>query len=289
MLAQHPDIFMCDPKEPNFFSQDHRFEKGIEYYSEPFRTGTGSMIRGEASACYMVSRKAVERMQKLLPAETKFVFLLRNPIDRAYSHYMWLKGMGFGKAATFWEAFKRDLHRQGELIPNVKRDFYYHAGCYGEWLGRYIDAFGRDRLLVVSSNDFREQPLACINRCCAFLETPPPTHLEAPEKNRTVILKHPGLFQRIWFAGKSLPGRMLKPMLPASSKPIFLRWRGHRLGYLDRELKSSSCAPLDDKQRQWLADIYRQDVGLLRRLTGLAFEEWASTILSMNTRLRLHG
>jgi len=87
-LKTHPDIISSSPKEPSFFVQD-RFRKGLEWYKSIFK-GAGRFAF-EASANY--SKRHLfpgvpKRMFKVV-SEIKLIYLLRDPIERAKSHYMW--------------------------------------------------------------------------------------------------------------------------------------------------------------------------------------------------------
>ncbi|MEO8330056.1 MAG: sulfotransferase, partial [Candidatus Nanopelagicales bacterium] len=83
MMAQHPDVFMSTPKELHYF--DSYYDRGIEWYSSCFAAGASFMHRGESTPFYMYNPTARKRMLTTLP-ELKVICILRNPIDRAYSH-----------------------------------------------------------------------------------------------------------------------------------------------------------------------------------------------------------
>ncbi len=273
-LAQHPDIYMCEPKEPNFFSHENKYVEGINRYAELFTGGSKHAIRGESSVSYMLSSKAIDRM-KLSLENTKYIFLLRNPIDRAYSHYWWLRGTGFEEDTNFESAFKRDMAKKDEeVLFNVKRDIYYRGSCYGKYISRYVHAFGRENILFVTMEHFKKDPLGLVNTCCDFLGLEPLDTLETMNKNKTVQLKHPKLYQSLWFAGQTMPARLIKKLIPHGVNKQLRKIRKNLLSRVGSKVESQAYSRLTQEQRLWLADVYRDDVALLRKLSGESFDEW---------------
>src|SRR5262249_848442 len=116
-LAQrHPRIAMAEPRvpEPKFFLVDEFWQRGIGYYStrwfDPLPDGRGL---GEKSANYLESSEVPKRICRAVP-RVKLVFLLRNPVDRAYSNYLWSRQNGleiesFERALALEEQRERDL------------------------------------------------------------------------------------------------------------------------------------------------------------------------------------
>ena len=87
-LALHPQIAMSQRKELDFFKTDADFAKGLEWYSAQFPDDSG--VRGEASPNYSkfhIFPGVPDRMRSVLP-DIKLIYLVRNPVERAVSHYM---------------------------------------------------------------------------------------------------------------------------------------------------------------------------------------------------------
>ncbi|MEA3469299.1 MAG: sulfotransferase, partial [Thermodesulfobacteriota bacterium] len=88
-LEAHPEIFMSEVKEINYFSNNRYWEKGINWYESHFKTAT-EKIRGEASTSYTnypLIKDVPKRLFHYLP-DAKFIYILRDPIDRFLSHYL---------------------------------------------------------------------------------------------------------------------------------------------------------------------------------------------------------
>ena len=88
ILDMHSDVFMCKPKEPRFFS-NHNWNKGVDWYKDLFKGSKGYKAIGEASTAYTwapESSKTPKRIHETL-GDIKYVYILRNPVERVISHY----------------------------------------------------------------------------------------------------------------------------------------------------------------------------------------------------------
>lgn len=276
-LKQHPDIYMSPLKEPHFFSHDENFAQGIHSYARLFEKGASYHARGESSTGYMIFPKTIERIQQYIP-DPKFIFVLRNPIDRAYSHYWWLRGRGF-ETRGFREAFLADLNDTPDPVAGKNRGhaiyrYYYQTGCYAKWLSRFIHEFGRDRVFVVINERLQKQPLTVVNECSAFLQVASLSQITHIRSNEALLLRVPMLYRAIadWKAD-------FFREQAAQSGSVFLRmllWsRGKMLGGLMRVLRTRHRYPeLDSADRAWLRPYYEESVAQLRALVGQPLVEW---------------
>lgn len=89
-LALQPGIFMTSLKEPNFFSNDEEFAKGMDYYQSLFAGAQPQDLCGESSTHYTklpTYPDTVKRLAEAFP-QTKFIYVMRHPIDRLVSQYI---------------------------------------------------------------------------------------------------------------------------------------------------------------------------------------------------------
>ncbi len=115
-LKQHPDVFLCTPKEPEFFLNETLFEKGIEFYSkEYFSQVNNQKLVGEASINYLASKEAAERIFDTFGAEMKFIVVLREPVSRINSAYWYLRNQ-FIETWDFYDA----LHQEPSRVEKLK-------------------------------------------------------------------------------------------------------------------------------------------------------------------------
>jgi hypothetical protein len=173
LLDRHPQIHMAKPvkPEPKFFLVDHLYEKGIEHY---VRTWFGDVpagrIAGEKSTDYLESRAAAERIHRHLPG-VKLVFILREPVSRAYSNYLWTRMNGletesFARALDLEEARE---HALPERLRFTRPYSYFSRGLYADLLEPYVSRFPREQLLVLRFEDLIDTPGGVAARLHAFL------------------------------------------------------------------------------------------------------------------------
>jgi hypothetical protein len=188
-LREHPAIAGPPWKEVSFF--DRHFWRGDAWYRGHFpnrlylrrmRTRTGvEPIVGEASPSYVFHPLAPQRVAALVP-DVRLIVLVRNPIDRALSHYHHEVALG-REALRFEEALEQEETRlEGEPARMLDPRYFSHAwwnftylsrGRYAEQLERWLEIFPRERLLVVPSEDLLDRPDETYGHVLEFLGAPP--------------------------------------------------------------------------------------------------------------------
>jgi hypothetical protein len=174
LLTEHPLVRRAAAKELHFF--DNKFAEGVGWYrrcfSEGERVDGHRTITGEASPSYLFDPQVPERMARIVP-EARLIALLRNPVDRAYSHYQMEVRRG-KEGRSFEEATEEEMitiEGQGDTVdvPHA----YLRRGLYAEQLERFSFFANRDRLLVVKSENLFTRRLEVLDRVLRFLRLPP--------------------------------------------------------------------------------------------------------------------
>jgi Sulfotransferase domain len=178
LLAAHPDVGPPVAKEVEFF--DRNWHRGLNWYRSYFpsarpKTGRRGSVTGEASPSYIFHPLAVERARTALP-QARIVVLLRNPVDRAYSHYLHAVRLGF-ETMPFEEALAHEekgpdsaTQRMHDDQFSLSRHYSYLArGAYVEQLEEWMQAFPAEQLLVVRSEDFFADVRGTLARVTQFL------------------------------------------------------------------------------------------------------------------------
>lgn len=184
-LADHPSFRSPEVKEIGFF--DREWARGLGWYRSHFPLATRPRgITGEATPEYLFHPRASERAASVVPG-AKLVVLLRDPVDRAYSHYQLKVASGF-ETLSFEEALEAEEERiaegvaamhAGERPTDDAANFSYLArGRYAEQLARWLEHYPRERLLVLSSEAFRRDRPGGFRRITDYLGLPPCTHEE---------------------------------------------------------------------------------------------------------------
>jgi hypothetical protein len=199
-LLRHPGIIGAPLKEPHYL--DFNWSRGLGWYRSQFplaarrdwvrrRTGLEPMI-GEKTTYYICYPHAPKRALETNP-DMKIIALLRDPVRRAYSHY--LDELAYEtEHGTFEEALEREQERlEGEVERMVAdpsylsrphyRWSYLAQGRYLEQLERWWEAFPENQILVVRSEDLFERPAETVDSAVQFLGLPPHRLAEYPRLN----------------------------------------------------------------------------------------------------------
>lgn len=180
-LAQHPDMSLAKRKEIHFFDKNYR--KGLNFYKNyfPLNWQGKEKLTGEATPYYLFHPLVAERMSQHLP-KVKLIVLLRNPVDRAFSHYQ-MKVAKKQEPASFEEALRLEEGRlAGEAEKMAQNKAYYSwnyrafayqkRGIYADQLERWFKYFDRKQILVLNSEDYFRDYVATLRLVYEFLEIP---------------------------------------------------------------------------------------------------------------------
>src|SRR5579872_6966347 len=158
--------------EPKFFLIDELYNRGIEYYSRTwFDQMPATAIRGEKTTNYLENRDAAERIRQNLP-DAKLVFILREPVERAYSNFLWSKQNGLEHEASFERALDLEQERERSYPPEwqfSRPHSYFSRGLYAEHLKRFLDRFPAENILVLKTEDAFADPSGVANAFYRFV------------------------------------------------------------------------------------------------------------------------
>ena len=145
ILKQHPEIFIPAFKEPHFFDIPENYNNGIDWYKKNYFRKADRSIVADFTPSYFFEKETPKRIFKDLGTKIKFVVLLRNPVDRAYSHYLHsLRDKH--EHLSFEESLQHENNRIEQFIKDQDylsylRNSYYHQGLYGNMIERYLQYF----------------------------------------------------------------------------------------------------------------------------------------------------
>ncbi len=189
LLNQHPEICMSVTKEPLFFEAE--YEKGLDYYWNRYYSDyKDEKIIGEARHRNLYLPYIAERIKNCMP-DAKLIVILRNPTDRAFSHWWHCYSYGVEKL-SFDDAICEDLNRiekgitfKGDTGPKLwkknlnfrygKNEYrtYIDSGYYSEQIERFLQLFPRKQLKIVFLEDLSLDTTKVISELCSFLTIAP--------------------------------------------------------------------------------------------------------------------
>lgn len=188
-LIQHPFIHSAFTKEPRFF--DKYFYKGINWYKIQFPTKIQKFIdekflkkkflTGESTVRYLDHPFVPQRIKKITP-NAKFIILLRNPIDRAFSHYTMMEHK-HKEDLSFDEAISKESERTREEFAMMEKDenyysseYYHHAyldrGIYYKKIEKWFKVFPKEQFLIIQSEELFKNPNETYQQIIKFLNLP---------------------------------------------------------------------------------------------------------------------
>jgi hypothetical protein len=181
-LSRHPQVNPPFRKEIKFF--DIHYPKGLGWYRAHFPLQAkmkAGAVTGEATPYYLFHPLAAQRAAKILP-EAKLIVLLRNPVDRAYSHYNHMVRVK-RETLSFEEAIEREPERlDGEVEkiiadPNYSTFTHVHysylaRGRYAEQIQTLLQLFPKENILILQSEDLYAEPVKVMEMAFSFLSLP---------------------------------------------------------------------------------------------------------------------
>jgi hypothetical protein len=263
-LCEHPQIQMSSVKEPNFFAphlnpvHEPRRIGRLEQYEELFDPSVA--VRGEASTPYSeypLRQGVPERIRERIP-DAKFVYVVRDPVERTISHYNHLVASE-GERRTLDEALA-DL--SDPRSPSIC------ASLYGLQLELYLRQFPQESIMVLDQADLLDDRRAAVRRVFAFLEVD--EDFDSPRFEDEFLKSSDRHTYPPWFARfvelhaiprlRWLPPAVRRTMRHSVERTIF------------PPLKS---AKPDDRLRSRLQEYFAGEAKRLRELTGERFPSWS--------------
>ena len=274
-LKQHPQVYMSPIKEPNFFAfegekvsfrapQDQNginrtSVTHIDAYRALFRGVTNEKAVGEASHWYLYSPKAPGRIRHHVP-KAKLIAVLRDPVERAYSQYLFFVRDGQEPLTDFARALREEDTR---IRNNWAFGHYVSRGFYHAQLRRYFDAFDSSQIKVYLYEDLSADPIGMLRDTFHFLEV---EEAFVPEISaRPNVSGVPN--NKVVHALLTRPRRIkavLKPHLPSR----LLRFASN---LRDRNLSKPQLAP---EVRRQMIEMYREDILKLQDLIDRDLSKW---------------
>lgn len=177
-LVGHPEVFLAPGKELHFF--DRYFDRGITWYSSLFAGADRESAVGEATPNYIHEPAAIERIAATLP-EVRLILSLRNPVDRAYSHY-WHNRSREKEHLTFEKALDAEPIRTASSSVDRARFSYVSRGQYLDQINQVLRWFHRSSLYVVVAEEMQSDPNQSLTGIFSFLGVNEHFQPESPER-----------------------------------------------------------------------------------------------------------
>jgi hypothetical protein len=272
-LAQHPQVFLSQTKEPTFFSREEHYARGLDWYEHEFFKGAeGFPVRAEATPHYLYwSEKVAPRIKKVYGERpVKFIACFRDPVSRAYSWYWNMvregkEDLDFAQALQAEERRLKqnynELYRQGSMVYG-----YYSGGRYASLLQPYLKLFPSENFLFVFQDDLKSRANETCEQIFEFLRVESSTQINTSNSNPAAMprsrLFHKALRQR------SPLKEVIKPFIPSGAR------RAMKATLIQVNLKESPYMPLNRHLANELRLNYGTEIDKLEKITGRQLSSW---------------
>ncbi len=288
-IKPHPDVYLSPIKEPNFFSTDIDIEKFSKTYKKEievdldkfFQSGMKDEIHltfirdkenylklfskvknekviGEFSTSYLYSKEAAKNIKEFNP-NAKIMMILRNPIERAFSHYLMDLKIGYTNL-SFMEALRQDIesHEKGWGITHL----YIEIGMYYEQVKRYLDNFDQSQIKIYLFDDLKNTG-KFLNDLYEFLDLDKSLYFPDPSKryNKGKAPKYKNLF---YYSTQLGIVKLLRGILPNS-----LKSKAKKVLFSEQNIPK-----MTKEEKEFLKEIFKEDIQNLSKLINRDLSHW---------------
>jgi hypothetical protein len=273
-LKQHPQIYMSSIKEPHFFSFEGEEAVGlgrgrnttdhitdIKAYRKLFEGVSVETAVGEASPSYIYIPQSSERIRHHVP-DAKLIAVLRDPADRAYSNFLYAIKLGREPLTDFARALREEETR----VQNGWGAFWHYQrkGFYYEQLKRYFDRFDRGQIKIYLYEDLNTEAGGVLRDIFSFLGV---DESYVPD----ISARH-----NVSGVPKSRISRTVVTSIDAVN-PLFKRLLPAQLRKVRESIRNKVLdepPPLSAEAREYLVELYREDILRLQTLIHRDLSAW---------------
>lgn len=275
LIRRHPQVFLSTPKELRFFAKEgapdfrgpgdeslnRKWVATWEDYCRHFSDSDGALAVGEASPFYLCSEEAPRLIHGRLP-DVKLIAVLREPVSRAFSAFMYMRRSGREPLTDFAAALEAEERRRKD---NWEYLWHYRTlGLYSAQIERYLELFPREHMWIGLYDDLERDAARFIKEVFSFLGVD--DSYEAVPKSRVNASGEPRWrqLQRL-VDGQNAVRAVARRLMPKSLRRVI------RVAVTERNLRRDAVP--EDVERE-LRAFYRPDIERLERLIGRDLSAW---------------
>lgn len=175
-LSQHPDVFMPDSKEVDFFYDRATWERGREWYASLFGGAGDRAMAGEASPNYTkthVEPAIPARMASTIP-DARLIYCLRDPIERIVSHHIHTEAeRRESRGRRLRDRLRRRSGPEAVPVDALANDHYVLTSSYAFQVERFLEHYPREQLLLITTEQLRSEPGTTVASVYRFIGADP--------------------------------------------------------------------------------------------------------------------
>ena len=271
-LNQHPDIFMCSPKEPHFLINKEigkqRIHKGIidlKDYKSLFSEKDHLKYRGESSVMYLsFPELAIKNIKHYLHDDVKIIIMLRNPIERAYSGYQHVKRYNMMENLSFEDALEIGEERYRNIKNLTPASRYLELGNYYNQVKLFKESFGNTHVVIYDDykTDFNEE----LNKIFDYLQVVRVT-INAEQRHMVGGWEWKSVGMKKIMMQQNLLKVFLRFIIPVKSLRQYIRVKLQKSN-------TKTVEVINPETEKWLKEYYKQDIAKLSGLLNRDLNDW---------------
>jgi len=277
-LGQHPQVFMCPVKEPNYFAFDgelgelrgpgigHLIDHSVvdrEDYLALFRAVRDEKAIGEISPRYMITEGCAERIRQSI-AGVRLIAILRHPVERAWSSFIGHRKDGWETCENFRDAFAAEPSRKA---AGQSMGLHFSTGLYADQLERYFRQFSRQQIRVVLYEDLLKDPASLMAGLFGFLQVDPDIKVDVSVRhNPSGEFRNPRIAW-LWRNSEKIR-RGVRGAIPES-------WRNRAYSHVTGSLVRTE---LPSSLRAEFSEYFRDDIRRLSALIDRNLDHWLAPV-----------
>ncbi len=278
-MMDHPEIYL--PKkmrpEPHYFYKSWEYEKPFNYYIDTyFKDVKDEKAIGERSSSYMFGPEVAERMHKHLP-DIKLIFMIRNPIERAWGNYRYTVIEGL-EELSFWDVLQKEEERikaQTGIWAEIQPHNYTGRGLYHKMLSKFLEYFPKEQMLMLKSETFGKDLQNDFKRVFRFLGVSedhkvvmPPSFTSLSVHDRKLQVELRKYFQNRFDLFVEATRREEDPIHYIEKDDDL------KMFHLLRSNIKSEKEAMPDDCRKYLQNFFKDDIEKLRSIVDFSVDDW---------------
>ena len=264
---EHPEIEMSTKKEPDYFSDEAINQQGMYYgehridtlekYEALFPDDATDKKLGEASVSYLFYPNVAGDIYKYNP-DAKIIIMLRNPVDRAFSHY--LMDYRLGLVSDSFEDIVTKQSSSGKATLCCQQ--YIEISAYAQQIKRYFEVFDTANILVIDYAEFKKNAQGIVKKGYDFLEVDNAFVADVNKKHNTYTMPNNEAIRKVYslaYLRKAL-NILLPKLLTKKIRALFF--------------KTDKKPTLSNPTRTQLKTFFKNDVAELSKILATDFSKW---------------
>ncbi|MDG1719042.1 MAG: sulfotransferase [Flavobacteriales bacterium] len=261
-LNEHPEILMSSAKEPDYFSDKEILDQGLYYgksridslikYNNLFSKRDNEKFLGDASVSYLFYPEVSNRIKEYNP-ESKIIIMLRDPIHRAFSHYLMDYRLGLTS-----KSFVEEFNNQESL--NFQQHFL--LGNYYNQVKKYLEVFETENVHIIWYSDFKQNTEKELQKVIEFIGLNTDFKIDFNKVYNSFSMPKNNIIRKIYsvvWIRKTLTFIFSKKLVKWVKSILF-----------NKEEKPK----LSEKSREVLFSYYKSDIEDLEQLLSVNLSRW---------------